>query len=111
MYHVGATGFFLNHAEHITLSTKQQAAINHMKQKALLSKSTAHRKIGEAEQELWELTEAKEPDSAEIAVKIQEIEKLRGDQRMARTRTLGEAAKLLTEEQRQSLLGTGADKR
>ena len=110
LYHIGATEFFLNHPEHITLTTKQQAALNRMKQKALLSKSTAQRKIEEAEQELWELTGADEPDVAQIQATVQAIEKLRGEQRMAFIQSVGEAAKVLTDEQRQMLLGTGVDK-
>ena len=106
LYHVGATGFFLNHSEHITLSTRQQAALNVVQRKALLSKFTAQRKIEEAEQELWELTGADEPDTAQIQATVQAIEKLRGEQRMAFIHAVGEAAKLLTEEQRQILLGT-----
>jgi Spy/CpxP family protein refolding chaperone len=105
VYHIGATGFFLNHSEHITLSTRQQAALNVVKQKALLSKSTAQRKIEEAEQELWELTGADEPDAAQIQAKVQAIEKLRGEQRMAFIQSVGEAAKVLTDEQRRMLLG------
>ena len=106
MYHIGATGFFLNHSEHITLSTKQQAALNVVQRKALLSKFTAQRKIEEAEQELWELTGADEPDAAPIQAKVQAIAKLRGEQRMAFIQSVGEAAKVLTDEQRQMLLGT-----
>jgi Spy/CpxP family protein refolding chaperone len=106
LYHVGATGFFLNHSEHITLSTKQQAALNRLKQKSLLSKSTAQRNIEEAEQELWELTGADEPDAAQIQAKVQAIEKLRGEQRIAFIQSMSEAAKVLTDEQRQMLLGT-----
>lgn len=106
LYHVGATGFFLNHSEHITLSTRQQAALNVVQRKALLSKFTAQRKIEEAEQELWELTGADEPDAAQIRAKVQAIEILRGEQRMAFIQSVSEAAKLLTEEQRQMLLGT-----
>ena len=105
-YHIGATGFFLNHAEHITLSTKQLSALNRIKQKALLSKSTGQRKIDEAEQELWEVTGADEPDSALIQAKVLTIEKLRAEQRMAFIQSVGEANKQLTEEQRQMLLGT-----
>ena len=106
LYHIGATEFFLNHPEHITLTTKQQVALNRMKQKALLSKSTAQRKIEQAEQELWELTGADEPDAAQIQATVQAIEKLRGEQRMAFIQSVGEAAKVLTDEQRQMLLGT-----
>ncbi len=77
-----------------------------MKQKSLLSKSTAQRKIEEAEQEIWELTGADELDSAQIHAKAQAVEKLRGEQRRAFIQSVGEAAKELTDEQRQMLVGT-----
>ena len=109
LYHIGATGFFVNHPERITLTIKQQAALNRMKQKALLSKSKAQRKIEEAEQALWELTGADEPDAAQIQDKVQAIEQLRGEQRMAFIQLVGEAAKVLTDEQRQLLIDTRAD--
>lgn len=111
LYHIGARGFFLNHSEHITLTIKQQAAINRLKQKALLNKSTVQRKIEEAEQTLWEQTGADEPDNAQIQANVQATEKLRGEQRLALIRAVGDAAKLLTDEQRQALLGTEEDKR
>ncbi len=110
IYHVGATDFFLNHPEHITLTPKQTGDLGRVKEKAVLAKTSAQRKIDEAEQELWTLTSADEPDAAKIEAKIQEIEKSRGAQRMALIRAVGDAAKLLTDEQRQALLGTGADK-
>lgn len=106
LYHIGATEFFLNHSEHVTLTTKQQAALNHLKQKAQLSKFTAQRKIEEAEQELWELTGGEELDAAQIQATVRAIEKLRGEQRIAFILSVGEAAKVLTDEQRQMLLGT-----
>jgi Spy/CpxP family protein refolding chaperone len=109
IYHVGATDFFLNHPEHINLTTKQMRDLGRLKEKAVLAKTSAQRKIDEAEQKLWTLTSADEPDAAEIEAKIEEIEKLRGDQRMALIRAVGNAAKLLTDEQREALLGTGAD--
>ncbi|MBA4020674.1 MAG: hypothetical protein C0483_26235 [Pirellula sp.] len=106
IYHIGATGFFLDHAEHVTLSTKQQAELNVVQQKALLSQATARRKIDEAEQQLWELTGADDPDIAKIQATVEDIEKLRGGQRLALIRSVAEAARLLTEEQRAVLLGT-----
>ena len=109
IYHVGATDFFLNHPEHINLTTKQKGDLGRLKEKAVLAKTSAQRKIDEAEQKLWTLTSADEPDAAKIEAKIEEIEKLRGDQRMALIRAVGDAAKLLTDEQREALLGTGAD--
>ena len=110
IYHIGATDFFLNHPEHIDLTSRQQGDLSRLKEKALLAKATAQRRIDEAEQELWTLTSSDEPDAAKIETRIQEIEKMRGSQRMALIRAVGDAAKLLTDEQRQVLLGTGADK-
>lgn len=108
LYHVGATGFFLNCSDHIKLSLKQQEALNVVRRKAVLSKFTARRKIEEAEQELWELTGTDNPDAAQIQTKVQFIEKLRGERRMTFVQAVGEAAKVLTDEQRRTLLGTTA---
>ena len=105
VYHIGATDFFLDHPEHITLSTEQQVKLNAAKQKAVTDKANAQRKIDEAEQQLWELTAADQPDAAKIDAKVREIEKLRGDQRLAFIRSVGEAAKVLTDDQRKILLG------
>lgn len=106
LYHVGATGFFLDHPEHLALGAEQQAALNRIKEKAMLANADAERRVEEAEQDLWTLTAADSPDGAKIEGKIRAIEKLRGDQRMAFIRAVGEAAKVLTSEQRAALLGT-----
>ena len=108
LYHLGATGFFLDHQTHIALTTEQTAALNKAKEQARLAKSTADRKAAQAEQELWTLTAADQPDSATIEAKIGEIEKTRGDERMAFIRAVGEASNLLTDEQRQILTGFAA---
>ena len=105
IYHIGATGFFLDHDEHIELTTDQKATLSRHKELSLLSQNTADRKIDEAEQQLWALTGSDEPDAALIEARVREIEKLRGDQRLAFIRAIGEAAKVLTEDQRKSLLG------
>ncbi|MBI2827200.1 MAG: periplasmic heavy metal sensor [Planctomycetia bacterium] len=102
---MGATGFFLDHPEHISLETAQQQELNRLKQAALLAKASTQRKINEAEQQLWELTSADEPDADQIQAKIEEIAKLRAQQRLDFIRAVGEAAKVLTDEQRQMLLG------
>ena len=108
LYHIGATDFFLDHPQHIALTTEQQAALNKAKEQALLAKSTADRAIEQADQELWTLTAADQPDAAKIEAKITEIEKLRGDERLAFIRAVGEASKLLTDEQRKILTGFAA---
>ena len=105
LYHIGATGFFLDHPEHITLTTEQQVALNKIKNQALLSNSAAERNIEKAEQELWTLTAADQPDGGKIEAKVREIEKLRTNERLAFMGAVGEAAKLLTPDQRKILTG------
>ena len=108
LYHIGAAGFFLDHQEHIQLSAEQQKKLNQIRENALLEKATADRNVEEAEQQLWKLTAADQPDLAPIEAKVREIEKLRGDQRLTLVRPVVEAAKVLTEEQTKILLGTAA---
>lgn len=105
LYHIGSTSFFLDHSAHIVLSVPQQSSLNAIKEKTLLDRAAAQRQIDAAEQELWSLTASDQPDIAAIQAKIADIEKSRGEQRVAFIRAVGEAAKLLTDAQRQSLLG------
>ena len=76
-----------------------------MKQKATTDKASAQRKVEEAEQQLWELTGSDQPDAAKLEAKVREVEKLRGDQRLAFIRSVGESAQVLTDDQRKVLIG------
>ena len=105
IYHIGSTGFFLDDPERIKLTTEQQTALNQAKEKSLLEQASFQQKIDDAEQELGTLTNSDKPDVTKIDAKVREIEKLRGDQRLAFIRSVGEAAEVLTDEQRQSLSG------
>jgi Spy/CpxP family protein refolding chaperone len=105
LYHIGATGFFLDHPQHIALTTEQQAGLNKAREQAALAKSTADRAVVQAEQELWTLTAADQPDATQVEAKIREIGKLRDDERLAFIRAVGEASKRLTDEQRKILTG------
>lgn len=105
LYHLGATGFFLDHPQHIALSIEQQAALNQIKEQAGLDKASVNRSAQEAEQDLWTLTAADQPDNAQIEAKVAEIEKLKGDGRLRFISAIGNAAKILTDSQRQSLTG------
>jgi len=108
LYHLGATGFFLDHPQHLTLNIEQQKALNQIKEQALLNKATANRKVEEAEQQLWKLTALAQPDTAQIEMKVREIEKFHVAQRLAFIGSVGEAAKVLTEAQTKILLGKAA---
>lgn len=106
LFHIGSTGFFLNHAKHITLTPEQKMTLKRVKARALQDRTTAQRRIDQAEQELYIVTGADQPDTTQIQAKITEIEKLRVDQRMNLIRAVGEAANVLTHDQHQALLGT-----
>ena len=108
LYHVGATGFFLDYADKLGLTVEQRTALNDVKQRALLDQSGTQRKVEEAEQALWLLTAAEQPDAAAVEAKLREIEKAKADQRLAFIRAVGEAAKTLTMDQRKMVLGMGA---
>jgi Spy/CpxP family protein refolding chaperone/outer membrane murein-binding lipoprotein Lpp len=110
IYHIGATGFFLDHPEHITLTADQKRTLAGIKEKALLGKASSQRKVEEAEQELWALTASDRPDAGKIEAKVREVERLRGDQRLTFIRAVGEAAKVLTDGQRKALLGMNPEK-
>lgn len=51
------------------------------------------------------LTSADQPDAAKIEAKVRDIEKLRTDERLSFIRAVGDAAKLLTDDQRKVLTG------
>jgi Spy/CpxP family protein refolding chaperone len=105
IYHIGATGFFLDHPQHMALTQEQQSKLNQIKEKALSGQATSDRWIAQGEQEIWTLTSSDSPDVSKIEAKVREIEKLRSDKRMAFIRAVGEAAMVLTDEQRQTLTG------
>lgn len=105
LYHIGATGFFLDHPEHITLSQDQQSRLAKIRDESLLRQNETQRKINEAEEELSQLTASDQPSISKIEGKIREIEKLRSENRLAFIRAVGESTKVLNDGQRQALLG------
>ncbi len=108
LYHVGSTGFFLNHSKHITLTPDQKLTLSRLKERAMLDRASAQRKIDQAEQELYTLTGADQLDTPRVQTKISEIERLRAEQRLSFVRTVAEAANALTHDQHQALMGTMA---
>ena len=108
LYHIGSTGFFLNHSNHITLTDDQRMTLNRFQDKAMLDRESAQGRIDQAEQELYNLTGADQPSTSKIQAKVTAIEKLRADQRMNFIRAVGEATAVLSSDQRLVLLGTVA---
>ncbi len=108
IYHVGASDFFLDYSAGVKLTAAQQATLNGIKGQSLADLGAAQREIDQAEQELWMLTGSDQPDAMLLATKVRDIERLKGDQRIAFIRSVGEAARVLTDDQRAALLGTAA---
>lgn len=106
LYHVGATGFFLEYSAAIKLTMNQQAALNAVKETSIANQASAQRQIDQAEQELWILTSSDQPDSGAIEAKVHSIEKLKSEQRIVFIRSVGDAARMLSKDQRGILLGT-----
>lgn len=105
IYHLGATGFFLDHGSHITLTVEQQKQLGEIKEQSLLNQATLQRKIDQAEQELWDLTGSDAPDATKVEAKAREIEQIKSEQRIEFIRDVGKAAAVLTDEQRKQLTG------
>lgn len=106
LYHIGADGFFVNHnPEHIQLSIDQQTRLNQLREKALMSRAASEREIEAGEQQLFALTAADQPDANKVEAQLRVIENLRVQQRLNYIRAVGEAANVLTADQRSLLLG------
>lgn len=110
IYHIGATGFFVDHASMVSFKTAQLTTLNRLKEKSLLAQSALDRKVLQAEEELWTLTASDQPSIKSIEAKVREIELLKGEKRISFIRHVGEAANVLTEEQRSILLGKAPSK-
>lgn len=105
VYHMGATGFFLDHPEHITLTAPQRNTLEAIKERAAKTQAEYRRQIEKVESEIWTLIGAERPDAMAIEAKIREVEALRTQQRMAYIRAVGEAGNVLTNDQRKQLSG------
>lgn len=105
IYHIGATGFFVDHADIVEFSTEQLESLNRIKEKSRAAQAAFEQKIEQAEEDLWQLTASDRPDIKSIEAKVKEIESIRGERRIKFIRDVGEAAGILSTEQRSILLG------
>ena len=104
LLHIGAKGFFLDRPQTFTPRADQAKILNDIKERTTMEMMATDKKIQEAEQRLWKLTASDHPDLAEIEAKTHEVEKFRADQRIGFIHAVAEAASLLTDEQKESLL-------
>jgi hypothetical protein len=63
LYHVGATGSFLDYSAALKLTADQQAALKRIKEESMGDLAAAQCRIDQAEQELWMITDSDRPDS------------------------------------------------
>ena len=108
LYHLGAETFFLDQAGAIGLTGEQQKKLAALKEGAALAYATTQRKIDQGEQDLWVLSSSEAPDVAKIEMKIGEITRLAGQQRMDFIRTEGIAVSALSDAQRKAVASQGA---
>lgn len=107
IYHVGSTGFFLNHARLLALTPEQSEKLGQIRERELLHQSQVNRKLAQAEEDLWLLTGSDRPDLSSIEAKLKKIEGLRTMKRLYFIRSVGKAAQVLTPKQMKLVLGTG----
>ncbi len=82
LYHMGAKGFFLNHAERIDLSDEQKQELNRIRERAVLERAKRRAEIKSMELDVWQLTGLDKPNMSDIEAKIRSLEKARYDTRL-----------------------------
>ena len=105
IYHIGASDHFLDYAEALMLTQDQLKQLARVHEESQLQQNDFERRIEQAEQELWVLTSVGEPDVDAVAKKVHEVGEAQADMRLGFIRSVGKAAKLLTDEQRLRLVG------
>jgi Spy/CpxP family protein refolding chaperone len=100
LLHVGAKDFFLDHATHLMLSADQRARLETIKSDATQKKDATKKQVDEAEQELWQLTSADQPDGGQIDAKVQQIATLNATEQIAFIHSVAASSDVLTPEQR-----------
>ncbi len=107
VYHIGASSFFLDHAEHLKLTRAQLRKLAGIQEKAMLTRATLTRQEEEIEQQVWILTSSDTPDIRALTRKIEEAAAIRVKMRLSFIRAVGKAAGVLTSDQLALLKGAG----
>lgn len=104
LLHIGATDFFLDHAQHIGLNSDQKMSLQMIKSKAMQQRATSQKAIDVGQEELWQLTSADQPDTAQIDSKVAEIAKEKGDQQAAFIHSVTEASDVLSPQEKEAVV-------
>ncbi len=105
IYHIGASSHFLEYADALGLSRDQHKQLSELHERSELQQNDLERALEQLEQELWVLTSEGEPDVAAVSGKVREIATKNAEMRLEFIRSVGEAAKALTDAQRKALVG------
>ena len=100
LLHVGATDFFLDHQQHLGITPDQKALLETIKRDASNQKTNSEGEIDKAEEQLWQLTSADQPNGMDIDSKVQEVAQLRAAEQVAFIHSVSAASNVLTSEQR-----------
>lgn len=100
LLHIGAKDFFLDHEKHLALTPDQKEHLATIKRNSANLKSTSEGQIATAQEQLWQLTSADQPNSADIDGKVQEVAQLRAAEQVAFIHSVSAASEVLTPEQR-----------
>ncbi len=102
LYSVGGEGFFLDQSQ-VNLSVEQIQRLGQIRDRTVQGRNAAEQKIRQAEEALWKETSAAKPVQPAITTQVREIERMRADMRLALILAVGEAADVLTAEQRKMI--------
>jgi hypothetical protein len=108
LYHLGETGFFLDHAELMDLNQQQAKQLENLKQIWFLHKEQVSKNIYALEEQLWLLTADGKPDANKIEAQIRDISKLQSNLRIDFIRSVGKAVSILTADQIEALISSNS---
>jgi hypothetical protein len=103
LYHIGADSFFLDKTNLISLNTTQQQQLTFIQNNWQQTDKNLDDKLSQAEQALWLLTAEDSPSVELITTEMEKIALLQMKQRLHFIQNVGNAATILTNEQRQIL--------
>lgn len=103
IYHVGSVEFFLDKIKTVNLTEHQQELLMQLQSRWQKKHMSYDENTAKNEQALWLLTAEAVPNATAIKEKMTQVANIEVTQRLFFIRSVGEAAEILTEQQRQIL--------